>query len=170
MPRRFYTLYEQKFSKRRPYLSIISPQRYRKSKKFGHWALRSGGKKTFKLSEQMKKKKSLKKTSFDAAILHPLWAKVFKSETITFPQRFRNSKNFGHWTSGSGGKKTFKRSEQMKNICKILFFCCCGNFTPFISKSFQIGDHFFSIIFPKDSEKSEKNGRWTSESGGKKMF
>ena len=28
---------------------------------------------------------------------------------ITFPQGFRISKNIGHLTSGSGGKKTFKR-------------------------------------------------------------
>ena len=27
-----------------------------------------------------------------------------------------------------------------------------GHFTPFISKSFQILDHFFPILFPKDSE------------------
>ena len=26
------------------------------------------------------------------------------------------------------------------------------DFTPFISKSFQIGDHFFPLFFPKDSE------------------
>ena len=34
---------------------------------------------------------------------------------ITFPKGFQISKNFGHSTSGSGGKKTFKRylkSEQ----------------------------------------------------------
>ena len=29
--------------------------------------------------------------------------------SITFPQGFRRSKNFGHPTLGSGGKKTFKR-------------------------------------------------------------
>ena len=29
--------------------------------------------------------------------------------SITFPQGFRISKNIGHLTSGSGGKKTFKR-------------------------------------------------------------
>ena len=29
--------------------------------------------------------------------------------SITFPQGFQKSKKFGHWTSGSGGKKTFKR-------------------------------------------------------------
>ena len=42
--------------------------------------------------------------------------------SITFPQGSRKSKKFGHWTSGSGGKKTFKWSEQMKNIRKKLFF------------------------------------------------
>ena len=68
------------------------------------------------------RKKIVKKTYFDAAIWHPLWAKVFKSETITFPKRFWKSKNFGHWTSGSGGKKTFKRSEQMKKSVKTFFF------------------------------------------------
>ena len=47
-----------------------------------------GGKKTLKQSEQMKKKKTMKKRFFVAAILHPLRAKVFKSETSfsnTFP-------------------------------------------------------------------------------------
>ena len=29
--------------------------------------------------------------------------------SITFPQGFQKSKKFGHWTSGNGGKKTFKR-------------------------------------------------------------
>jgi hypothetical protein len=33
---------------------------------------------------------------------------------ITFPQGFQISKNFGHWTSGSVGKRTVKRSEQMR--------------------------------------------------------
>ena len=53
---------------------------------------------------------------------------------------------------GSGGKKTFKRSEQMKKkIGKKNFFCRC-NFTTFMSKSFQILDHFFPLLFSKDSE------------------
>ena len=30
-----------------------------------------------------------------------------------FPQGFRISKKFGHWTSGSGAKKTVKRSEKV---------------------------------------------------------
>ena len=32
--------------------------------------------------------------------------------SITFFQGFQISKKFGHWTSGSGGKKTGKQSEQ----------------------------------------------------------
>ena len=35
--------------------------------------------------------------------------KMFQSETTTFPQGFRISKNIGHLTLGGGGKKTFKR-------------------------------------------------------------
>ena len=42
------------------------------------------------------------------AILEHFPTKMFKSET-TFPQGFRITKNIGHPTSGSGGKKTFKR-------------------------------------------------------------
>ena len=42
------------------------------------------------------------------AILDHFQTKMFKSETTSFPQGFRISKNIGHPTSGSGGKKTFK--------------------------------------------------------------
>ena len=38
----------------------------------------------------------------------------------------------------------------MKKICKNLFRR--GDFTPFMRKSFQIWDHFFPLLFPKDSE------------------
>ena len=48
----FYTLYKQKFSNMRPVLSIIFPQGFQKYKKFGHWTLGSGGKKTGKQSEK----------------------------------------------------------------------------------------------------------------------
>ena len=72
---------------------------------------------------------------------------------ITFPQGFRKSKKFEHWTWGSGGKNTFNLSEQMREEkkCKINFFCR-ANFTPFMSNSFQIWDHFFPFLSPKDSE------------------
>ena len=48
---------------------------------------------------------------------------------IPFPREFRKCKKLGHWTSGSGVKKTLKRSKQMKN--SIIFCCCRGDFTPF---------------------------------------
>ena len=71
--------------------------------KFRHSTLGSGGKKTFKQSEQMKKK-----DSFASAIFHPLWEKVFKSET-TSPLFFlgipKIQKKIGHWTLGSGDKR-----------------------------------------------------------------
>ena len=41
--------------------------------------------------------------------------------SITFPQWFRKSKKFGHWTSGSGGKKMFKRNEEIIKNGKKLF-------------------------------------------------
>ena len=54
--RRFYTLYNKKLSNLRPPLSIIFPQGFRKSKKLGHWTLGNGGPKTFKPSEETKKR------------------------------------------------------------------------------------------------------------------
>ena len=87
--------------------------------------------------------------------------------SITFLQGFRISKKFGHLTLGSGGKKTFKRTEQMqKKICKNFF--CSGDFLPFMSKSFQIWDHFITITFPQWFRKSKMFGHWTMGSGGKK--
>ena len=53
---------------------------------------------------------------------------------------------------GSGGKKTFKGSEQIKKKKTVKNFFRRGDFTPFMRKSFQIGDPFFPLLFPKDSE------------------
>ena len=47
----FYTLYEQKYSNPKPLLS--TSQGFGKLKKFRHWTSGSGGKKTFKGSEQI---------------------------------------------------------------------------------------------------------------------
>ena len=80
-----------------PLLSITFPQRFRKSKKFGYLTLGSWGKNTCKQSEQMKKKirKDFKEQKFSN--LRPL---LF----ISFPQGFRNSKKFAHWTLKAGQK------------------------------------------------------------------
>ena len=78
----FYSLYEQKFPTLRPHCSITFSQGFQISKKLGHWTSGSGGKKTFNRSEQMKKIR--KKLFVDAPFLHPLRAKVFKSETTSY--------------------------------------------------------------------------------------
>ena len=85
--------------------------------------------------------------------------------SITFPKKFRKSKKFGHWTSGSKGKKTFKRSEQMKKSVKNFF--CTGNYRPFLSKNVQIWDHFFPLLLPKDSESLKILHIWLGKMGAK---
>ena len=107
-----------------------------------------------------------KKTNFFAAILHPFWAKVFESETTSFhyfSPRFWNFFKFGHWTLGSGGKKTFKMSEQMKISVrnyflplqlKTLYEQKVSNLTPNLSSTFLQG-----------FQKSKKFGHWTSGHG-----
>ena len=45
-----------------------------------------------------------------------------------------------------------------------------GDFTPFISKSFQIWDHFFPLLFPNNSKSLKNVGHPTSRSGGKETF
>ena len=60
-----------------------------------------------------------KKNIYCAAIFHIYEQKLSNPRplcSITFPQEF------GQLIPGSGGKKTFKRSEQMKKISKKLFF------------------------------------------------
>ena len=84
--------------------------------------------------------------------------------SITFPQEFQKYKKFGNWTLWNGGKKTFKQSEQIKKSVKNFFSQV--NLTPFISKSCQIWDHFFSLLFPKDSINIKRH--LTLGSGGKK--
>ena len=51
-----------------------------------------------------------------------------------------------------------------QNSSKIHFFLH-GNLTPFMSKSIQIEDHFFSLVIPKDSEnlKNFDIGLWEGE-------
>ena len=117
LPRQFYTLYEQKFLNLRPLQPITFPHGFRKSKKFGHWTLGSGGKKTFKQSEQMPKirlNKILPRRFY--TVYEQKFSNLRPLLSITFPQGFRKSKKFGRWTLGSGSKNMFKRSEQMKNM------------------------------------------------------
>ena len=107
---------------------------------------------------------------FTAAILHRYEQKSSNLRphlSDTFPQGFQKSKKFGHWTMGSGGEKTFKRSEPIKQ--KFLKKCR-GDFTPFLSKSCQILHHFFPLLFPKVSENQKllDIGHW--EAGAKRLL
>ena len=69
LPHRFYTIFKQKSSNLKQFLSNIFRQGFQISKKFGHWTLGNGSKKTVKQSEQMGRKKSIK-TFLTAAVLH----------------------------------------------------------------------------------------------------
>ena len=71
--------------------------------------------------------------------------------SITLPQGFRISTTIGHPTSGNGGKKTVKwylKSEKVRK--KKLFFA--RRFKTIFKQKFQMFDHFFPLLFPKDSE------------------
>ena len=97
---------------------------------------------------------------------------------ITFPLGLQKSKNkFGHWSSGSGGTKTVKRSEkhlyqkspaQQNSPQNKLYFRVI--FTPFISKIFKSETTSFNFFCLKGSESLKKTRHPTSGSGGKKTF
>ena len=109
-PRQFQTIFRQKCSNLRPLLCITFPQGIRISK-----TSESGGKKTFKWylkSEHMKKKKSVKNFFLPRRFKTIFFAKNSNLRPLlstTFPKGFRCSKKFVHPTSGSWGKKMFKR-------------------------------------------------------------
>ena len=60
---------------------------------------------------------------------------------------------------------TDKTNQGNKNC-----FFLRGDLTPFMSKKFQICDHFFFILSFKDSENKKKSGHYTLGSGGKRML
>ena len=69
--------------------------------------------------------------------------------SITFPQGFRKSKKFGHWTSEVRAKRCLNGLNKFKK--KSVKKCRHDDFTPFMSKNLQIWD-FFPTLFPKDPE------------------
>ena len=94
------------------FFPLLYLQGFRKSKRFGHWALGSKGKKTLKRSEQIKK---THKQIFQWRFYTLYEQKFVKSGNLlsnTFLQGFQKSKKFGRWTLGSRGKKTIKQSEK----------------------------------------------------------
>ena len=96
-----------------------------------------------------------KSNFFCAAILHPLWAKVAtqiwdRFFPLVFPKDSENleSLDIGLWEVEA--KRSFNGvNKWSKKAVKDLF--CCGNFLPFLRKNVQIWDHFFLLLFPKDS-------------------
>ena len=62
----------------RPFLSITFPQGFRKCKKFGHWTLGSGGKKTVKLSEKVWRTNTQTDTHTDILTYRKNWADSLK--------------------------------------------------------------------------------------------
>ena len=155
----------------RPFSCFTFPQGFRISKKFRNWTSGRGGKKTFKQSEQMKKicKKKISPRRF-YTLSEQKFSNLRPLLSITFPQGFWKSKKFWHWTLGNGDKKTFKRSEQMKKKSIKKNFFQRSDFTPFMSKSFQIWDHFFPLLFPKDSENLKSSDIGLREVGAKRCL
>ena len=97
---------------------------------------------------------------------------------ITFPQGFRKSKklDIGLWEVGAKRPLNGVRNTDTKKnlISKAKFaqkqiFLLRGNFTPYIG-SFPIWDHFFPLLFPKNSKSLKDLDTWLQEGGGKKMF
>ena len=103
----FKTLYRQKISNLRPLLSTTFPQGFWKSKKFGHWNLESGEKRRLNGVNKWRRKNPYS-TFLAAAILHPLWVKVFKSETTSlnfFSPRIWNIYKVWTFEFGKWGQK-----------------------------------------------------------------
>ena len=90
--------------------------------------------------------------------------------SISLPQGFGKSKNFGHWTLGSGGEKTFKWSEQRKKKIQKKNFFRRSNFRHFLSKNVHIWDPFSPLLFPKDSESLIFLYIWLRELGAKRCL
>ena len=74
--------------------------------------------------------------------------------STTFPQGFWISKNIGHPNSENEGKKTVKKDRKPKKTekNKDKNFFLRSNFRQFSKKNVHIWDHFFPLLFPKDSE------------------
>ena len=153
-----YTIYKQKFSNLRPFLFITFPKEFRKSKEYGYWTSRSGGKKTFKWSEQTKKSIIF----FWPWQFYTHYEQKFSNLrpllSITFPQRFWKSKKFAHWTLWSGGKRPFKgvRNTNTKEILlskaklaqKQTFFCAVI-LHPLIVKVFKSETNLLNYLSPR---------------------
>ena len=97
----------------RTLLSFTFQKGFQKSKKLGHWTLGRWAKRCLKGVNKWEKK-SVNKCFFFVFFLSRWFYTLYEQKfsnlipflSITFPQGFQKSRNFGHWTTGSGGKKT----------------------------------------------------------------
>ena len=105
--RQFNTLYEQKFSNLTPLLPLHFPKDSENLKKFKYWTLESGGKKTFKQSEQTKK--ISKKNFLAPRRFYTLYGKKLANlrqlQYITFPKGFRRRRKKWTFDFGKLGQK-----------------------------------------------------------------
>ena len=127
-------------------------------------------------------KKIYVKTFIAAAILHPLWTKAFQSETTSYhyfsPKDSQNLKSL-HIGLAEVGAKDRKNEWETPIPKKFLLsktkfaqkhFFWRGNFTPFISQSYHIWDHFFPLFFTKDSESLKTLDNQLQEVGAKRRL
>ena len=86
-----------------------------------------------------------------------IWYHFF---SLLFPRDSENLKSLDIWLWEVGAKRFLKGMNNWKKICKTFFHR--SNFSPFMSKSFQLWDPFFPLLFLKDSEnlKSLDIGLW----------
>ena len=101
-------------------------------------------------------KKSFKNFFFRRSDFTPFMRQVFKSETTSFhyfsPKDSENLKSLDIGLREVGVKRRLNgvnKWRRKKYVNKL--FCRC-DFTPFMNRSFQIWDHFFPLLFPKDYE------------------
>ena len=91
-------------------------------------------------------KAKLARIFFLARQFYTLYEKKFSNLrpllSLLFP------KDFGLWEVGA--KRRLNGVNKWKKTVKNLF--CRGNISTFMSKNFKIWDHFFPLLFPKDSE------------------
>ena len=71
---------------------------------------------------------------------------------LLFPKDSENLKSFDIELWEVGAKRRLNRINKWEGKKSFKSFFWRGDFTPFMSKSFQLWDRLFPLLFPKDSE------------------
>ena len=130
---------------------------------------------------RVNKCKTICKSLFLPQLFYTLYEQKFSNLTpllsITFSQGFRKSKKLGHWTSGSGGKKTVRCSEKhwfqkimlsKENSPKNNSFCATI-LHPLLVKNSNVTTLLF-MAFPQGFRLSKTFVHPTLGSGGKRRL